>query len=143
MIKKIKYILILSAIFIIAMYTQSFARITTNDPTVNSGETVKITINSQEPVASGAISVSSNSGLTFVDVSGGTKNGQTVAFAKEGNITTGLATYTFKAPATTENKTYKVTFSAVDMADEEGNPVDNSSATAIVTVKGTGSNKIR
>jgi len=137
MVKKIKYILILSAIFIIAMYSQSFARITTNDPTVNSGETVKITINSQEPVASGAISISSNSGLTFVNVTGGTKNGQTVAFAKEGNITSGLAEYTFKAPETAENKTYTVTFSAVDMADEEGNPIANSSATATVKVKGS------
>ncbi len=52
MIKKVRNVFLLSILFTIGMCTHSFARITTNDPTVNSGETVTITINSQEPVAS-------------------------------------------------------------------------------------------
>jgi len=138
MINKVKYILILSVIFVVAMCTKSFAGITTNAASVESGGTVTLNISSQEPVASGAISVTSDGGLTFVDVTGGTKNGSTLAFSKSENITSGLATYTFKAPTVTETKTYTVKFSSVDMADEEGNEVKASSATATVTVKGNG-----
>ena len=135
MIKKIKYILFMILIFTLVLSIKSFARITTNDPTVNSGETVKITINSQEGVASGAINITSNSGLTFESVTGGTANGTRVAFAMSDNKTNGIATYTFKAPNVTENKTYTVVFSSEDMADKDGNPISSSTATATVTVK--------
>lgn len=135
MIKKIKFIILLSFIFIIGMCTSTFARITTNDPTVKSGEKVTIKISSQEPVASGAIKMTSNSGLTFQSASGGTVNGSFVAFSKENNVTSGIVTYTFKAPEVTETKTYKIVFSSQDMADENGNTVASSSATATVTVK--------
>lgn len=135
MIKKIKYIFLLTIIFTIGIYTKSFARITTNDPTVNSGETVTITINSQEPVASGGIKLTSNEGLTFKSVSGGITNGTLVAFSKSNNVTSGIATYTFIAPQVTENKVYKLQFTSQDMGDENGNPVNSSTATATVTVK--------
>lgn len=133
--KKLKYILFMILIFTIVLSIKSFARISTNDPTVNSGELVTITINSQEGVASGAIDISSNSGLTFKSVSGGTANGTRVAFAMSDNKTSGIVTYTFQAPAVTENKTYKVVFSSFDMADKDGNPISSSTATATVTVK--------
>lgn len=140
MTKKLKIAFLLSIIFWIGISTHSFARIKTNDPTVTSGETVTITIRSEEPVASGAIKITSNDGLTFKSASGGTVNGNLVAFAKTNNETSGLATYTFTAPEVSEDKTYKVVFTSQDMADENGNPVASSSATATVTVKKSGNN---
>lgn len=133
--KKIKYILLLSIIFIIMINAKSFGKITTNDPTVNSGETVTITINSQEGVASGAINITSNEGLTLQSASGGEVNGTLVAFSKTDNMTTGIATYTFKVPTITETKAYKVVFSSQDLADKNGNTIASSTATATITVK--------
>ena len=152
MVKKIKYLLLFSFTIILALCTKSQARITTNDPTVSSGETVTITISSQEKVASGAINVTSNGGLTFVKASGGQTNGTLVAFAGTENKTSGIATYTFKTPTVTKTQTYKVVFASRDMANVDGELVNSSSATATVTVKakqtnnnnnssGTGSNK--
>lgn len=135
MVKKIKYVFLLTIVFAMGLCTHSFARITTNDPTVNSGDTVTITISSQEPVASGAITISSNDGLIFKSAAGGTVNGNMVAFSKANNVTSGIATYTFTAPEVSEDKTYKVVFASQDMADEEGNVVASSSATATVKVK--------
>ena len=135
MIKKFKYAFLLSIFFTIGICTHSFARITTNDPTVNSGETVTIVINSQEPVASGAINISQNSGLIFKSVSGGTANGTLVAFSKTNNSTSGIATYTFTAPEVSKDTVYKLVFSSQDMADENNNAIANSTATATVTVK--------
>ncbi len=152
MVKKIKYLLLFSFTIILALCTKSQARITTNDPTVSSGETVTITISSQEKVASGAINVTSNGGLTFVKASGGQTNGTLVAFAGTENKTSGIATYTFKTPTVTKTQTYKVVFASRDMANVDGELVNSSSATATVTVKakqinnnnnssGTGNNK--
>lgn len=135
MLKKIKYIIILGIIFCIALYTKSYARITSNDPTVNSGGTVTITISSQEGVASGAINITSNSGLTFNSVSGGIANGTRVAFAKAENVTSSLVTYTFTAPTVSEDKKYTVVFQSEEMADADGNPIASSTATSTVTVK--------
>ncbi len=134
--KKIRYVLFFIIFFIIVLNGKSFARITTNDPTVNSGDSaITITVNSQEGVASGAIDIQSNDGLTLKSVTGGTVNGSLVAFATQENKTNGLATYTFEVPNVTETKTYKVVFFSKDMADKEGNPVESSTATATVTVK--------
>lgn len=135
MIKKLKISFLLSIIFWVGICTHSFARIKTNDPTVNSGGTVTITIRSDEPVASGAIKITSNNGLIFKSASGGTVNGNLVAFSKTNNETSNIATYTFTAPEVSEDKTYKVVFSSQDMADENGNAIASSSATATVTVK--------
>lgn len=138
MIKKIKYILLLSLIFILVLCAKSYARITTNDPTVNSGESVTITVNSQEAVASGGINISSNGGLTFKSAKSGSNspvNGTFVSFSYTENQTSGLAVYTFTAPTVTETTTYKVVFSAQDMANAEGATVADSTATATVTVK--------
>ena len=135
MIKKIKYILYMILLFAILAYGDSYARITTNDPSVNSGETVTITINSQEPVASGAVNISSNSGLTFVKAEGGTVNGTLVAFAGTDNKTSNIAKYTFTAPTVNTDTTYKVVFASKDMSNKDGNSVSDSTATATVTVK--------
>ena len=137
MIKKIRYVFLLSILFTIGICTNSFARITTNDPTVNAGETVTITISSQEPVASGAIKLESNNGLTLKGTSGGTESAdkKLVAFSKTNNATSGLVTYTFTAPDVSKDTVYKVVFSSQDMANENGTAIANSSATATVTVK--------
>lgn len=138
MVKKIKYILLLSLIFILILCAKSYARITTNDPTVNSGEIVTITVNSQEGVASGGINISSNGGLTFKSAKSGSNspvNGTFVSFSYTENKTSGLAVYTFTAPTVTETTTYKVVFAAQDMANAEGTTVSDSTATATVTVK--------
>ncbi len=135
MIKKIRYVLLLSFVIILGLCTKSQARITTTDPTVSSGGTATITINSQEEVAYGAIDVTSNGGLTFVSASGGQANGTLVAFAGTENKTKGIATYKFKVPTVTETKTFKVVFKSQDMGNADGEEVASSSATATVTVK--------
>ena len=135
MTKKIKYILLFSILIILGFCTKSQARITTSDPTVESGGTATITINSQEPVAYGSIDVTSTGGLTFSSVSGGTANGTKVAFAGTENKTSGIATYKFKVPTVAKTTTYKVVFSSNDMGTAEGKIVSSSSATATVTVK--------
>lgn len=135
MIKKIRYILLLSFIILLGLCTKSQARITTSDPTVSSGGTATITINSQEEVAYGAIDVTSNGGLTFVSASGGQANGTLVAFAGTENKTKEIAIYKFKVPTVTETKTFKVVFQSQDMGNKDGEEVASSSATATVTVK--------
>lgn len=135
MIKKIKYIILFSILTIWVLCTKSEARITTSDPTVESGGTATITINSQEPVAYGAIDVTANGGLTFVSVDGGTANGTKVAFSGTENKTSGLATYKFKVPTVTQTTTYKVEFTSMDMGNASLEEVASSSATATVTVK--------
>ncbi len=135
MIKKVKFIILFSILFALGLCTQSQARITTTDPTVESGGTATITINSQEAVANGAIDVTNSGGLTFSSVSGGTANGTKVAFAGTENKKSGLATYKFKVPTVSKTTTYKVTFASVDMGTAEGETVASSTATATVTVK--------
>lgn len=135
MTKKIKYMLLFSILIILGLCTKSQARITTSDPTVESGGTATITINSQEGVASGSIDVADNGGLTFVSVSGGPAKGTRVAFAGTDNKKSNIATYKFKVPSVTKTTTYKVVFSSEDMTTAEGKEVSSSSATATVTVK--------
>lgn len=139
MIKKLKFIIFFSILIILALCTQSQARITTSDPTVESGGTATITINSQEPVAYGAIDVTSDGGLTFVSVSGGVANGTNVAFSSAENKTSGIVTYKFKVPTVTKTTTYKVQFTSADMGTPDGE-VPSSSATATVTVKAKSTN---
>ena len=135
MTRKIKYILLFSFLIILGLCTKSQARITTSDPTVSSGGTATITINSQEPVSSGAINVVSDGGLTFVSASGGENNGTFLAFAGSSNKTSGIATYKFKVPTVSKTTTYKVTFSATDMTNADNEEIADSQATATVTVK--------
>ena len=114
----------------------SQARIVTNDPTVESGGTVTINVTSQEVVYGYRVSISSNSGLTFVNATGGTTNGNVVANTTTSG-TQSLATYTFTAPEVTQDTTYTVTFLGEGIVlDSEANSLGpSSSATATVTVK--------
>ena len=141
MTRKIKFILLFSLLIILGLCTKSQARITTSDPTVESGGTATITINSQEGVAYGSIDVTSSGGLTFVSVSGGTANGTKVAFAGTENKKSSIATYKFKVPTVTKTTTYKVVFASADMGTAEGESVASSNATATVTVKAKSSSE--
>ena len=142
MTKKIKYILLLGILILLGLCTKSQARITTSDPTVSSGGTATITINSQETVGGGSIDVSSNGGLTFVSASSsyGVANGTLVAFSSASGVSSGIATYTFRVPEVDETTTYRVTFTASDMTTATGGAVSSSQATATVTVRGSSSN---
>jgi len=137
MTKKIKFIFLLTFLLVLGLCTKAEARITTSDPKTKPGGTVTITINSQEPVASGGIKMTSNGGLTFISASSaiGHANGGFVAFSDSKNHTSGIATYTLKVPNVDKTTTYKVTFSSQDMADATGAEVASSSATATVTVE--------
>ena len=141
MTKKIKYILLLGFLILLGLCTKSQARITTSDPTVSSGGTATITINSQETVGGGSIDVSSNGGLTFVSASSsyGVANGTLVAFSSASGVSSGIATYTFRVPKVDKTTTYRVTFTASDMTTPTGGAVSSSQATATVTVRGSSS----
>ena len=133
--RKLFYTILLFFVILVALNCRVYARITTSDPTVNSGENATITISSQEGVASGAINVLSDGGLTLVSTSGGTQKGTLVAFAKSENKKSGIVTYVFKTPEVTETKKYQVEFQSQDMADVDGNSIEGTKAPATVTVK--------
>jgi len=118
----------------------AWARVISTDPTVSSGETVSITLTTTNAVSSFKASLVDAGGLTFVSVTrgsgfdNGAANGSTVNGATTGEPTKTLATYTFKAPETTETKKYTVTFQVTGMDNEA-----DTTNTSTVTVKGTGS----
>ncbi len=116
------------------------ARIYTNDPTVNSGGTVTVTVTSQETVGAYTVEISSNSGVTFTGVSGpsGVTTQRKGTNGITGITTTGtntLAYYTFSVPTVTSDTTYQVVFASSDMADVNLGTVASSTATATITVK--------
>lgn len=115
------------------------ARITTNDPTVKSGETFTISVNSQEVVDGYKVGISSNSGLTFISASGGVTNGNVVANTNNSG-TQNLATYTFKAPEVSVDTTYTVAFSAEGVIIHGTDNRTSSTATATVKVKANENN---
>lgn len=136
MTKKSFFKILLLVVFIILLgTTTSKAAIYASNKTVNSGESVSISITSNVAVLSYKVEMTSNGGLTFVTSSGGTGAGTSVITDAKATGMKSLATYTFKAPTVTKDTTYKVTFSATAMEDENFNPVSNSTATATITVK--------
>lgn len=106
-----------------------------NLTTVDSGETVKITVSSQELVDGYKVSISSNDGLTFVSATGGmVVSGQVVSGVSEAG-TKELAVYTFTAPEVTKDTTYNVTFNVEGLILHDTEEKTTGSATAKVTVK--------
>ena len=134
--KKIFLKISVIALFILLINTKtSNAAISASSKTVNSGENVSILVTSDVPILSYKVTMSNNSGLTFVTSSGGTGAGTaTITDAKATGMTS-LATYTFKAPTVATDTTYAVTFTATAMEDENFNPVANSTTTATIKVK--------
>lgn len=121
------------------------ARIYTNDPTVQSGGSVTITVSSQEKVGTYTVAISSNNGVTFTGVSGpsGVTTEKKGANGITGMTTAGtntLAYYTFSVPTVTSDTTYKVVFTSSDLADTNLATVASTTATATITVKAPVSN---
>lgn len=121
---------------ILGIYTvESCAAISASSKTVNSGDTVSISVTSNVPVISYKVTMTDSGGLNFKTSSGGTGEGTaTITDAKATGMKS-LATYTFTAPNVSSDTTYTVKFSASAMEDEDLNEVQNSSTTATVTVK--------
>lgn len=138
-----KYILKIFLLTLIALGIGTIkcqARIYTNDPTVNSGGNVTITVSSQEKVGTYTVAISSNSGVTFTGVSGvsGVTTERKGANGITGITTAGtntLAYYTFSVPTVTSDTTYKVVFASSDLADTNLGVIAPSTATATITVK--------
>ena len=132
---KILRILLLT-ILIIALYNvTSNAAISATSSTVNSGENVSISISSNIPVLSYAVTVTNNGGLTLINSSGGTGEGTSTITNASSSGMTNLATFTFRVPTVSTDSTYSVRFNATIMEDEEFNSIPDSSATATITVK--------
>ncbi len=128
--KKISIIMIITILIFSMLQIKSFAsgKYTSNDPTVTSGENVSITINSSELLQNYDLSISSNGGLTLLNVvaNNAAVNNQTgqISFATLETGVTKLGTYTFKTPEVSSTSTYKVVFN-----------VNGVSNTSTVTVK--------
>lgn len=128
------FIIIVS--IILAKNTFSYAKVTTNDPTVESNGEVKITVSTTTAVSCFKIQLIDAGGLTFQSAvknssfDNGSSNGSTINGATTGQPSTTLATYTFKAPEVTENKKYTVKFSISNMDKEE-----DTTNTSTVTIK--------
>lgn len=132
---KILSAIILTFLILILSKNESNAAISASSKTVNSGESVSISISSNIPVCSYIITMTSDGGLTFVNSSGGTGAGtKTITDASSSGMTS-LATYTLKAPVVSSDTTYTVSFSASAMEDENLTAIANDSATAKITVK--------
>lgn len=133
--------IVLLMIIMLALGTiVSNATITVNSQTVNSGEQVTISVNSNQALGAYKVSVTDNGGLTFVTSTGQEGAGKTVISGSSTSGVTNLATFTFKTPSVTENKTYNVVISATGMETPNLEAVSDSSATATITVKAPNSN---
>ena len=113
--------------------------VTASEITVNSGEEITITLTSTVSLAGYTVSVDSSDGCTFKSVSApsgvnGNKNGSTIGGVSNDGTKT-LATYKFTAPSVTEDKKYSIKFSITGILGADDEELDNTSATAAVTVK--------
>ena len=136
MLKRIIRSLIMTFLLIGLYQITSSAALSVNSASVESEETVTISVNSDVAVKSYKVSVTSNSGLTFISSSGGTGSGTTtITNATAGSGITNLATFVFKAPNVENITTYKVTFSATAMENSNFEAVSDSNATSTITVK--------
>lgn len=113
----------------------SYGKASTNDPTVESGGTVKITVSTSTAVSCFKIELSDAGGLTFQSVVRnsifvGSTNGTTINGASSESSSTTLATYTFKVPEVSETKKYSVKFYVYNMDTET-----DTTTTSTVTVK--------
>lgn len=137
--KKISIIIFFTVVLIGFMCTKSNAAISATSATVNSGDTVSIKITSNPGVATYKVNLTNNGGLTFLSCSGGTVGGTSVADTQNKNMTS-LATYNFRVPTVSTDTTYTVTFSATGMETVDLQSIDNSTASAKITVRGNSNN---
>lgn len=131
---KILRIGLLVCAFIMFFSVNVDAKVTSTDPSVQSGGDVTITLKSSESAYAYKITLADAGGLTFVSASSsaGQANGSTANGASTSGVTT-LATYKFKAPTVSETKKYSVKFNVSVSTDGEN--FTSSTNTSSVTVK--------
>lgn len=118
--KRISVILGIFLFILITLNVTSNAGYASNDPTVNSGETITITVTSSENLQNFDLKLENYSGLTYLGCSNSSDaaivniNTGAISYATAGTGTKTLGTYTFKAPEVSQKSTYKVTFSVND-----------------------------
>lgn len=133
---KVLSILIFSIIFIGLMTTASIAGISASSQTVNSGETVTITVTSSQPVGACTLTLTDAGGLTLKSssTSNGEANGDLISIASSSGVTS-LGSYTFTTPSVTSDTKYTIRFSATAMETPDVNAIADSTASATITVK--------
>ena len=126
------------AVMFIAICTISNAAISTNDPTVNSGETVTIKVKSNVALTSYRVKANNECGLELISSTGGEgKNTLEITNYSDDGISD-LATFVFRVPTVTKDTTYKMTFLGTIMEQYVNGDyiaVPNDDATATITVK--------
>lgn len=147
--KKILSILFFSTLFIICLNTKVNASYHATDRTVNSEESVSITITSTSGLENFDIECTNTGGLTYKSCSSITgavvnSSGKTISYAMIGGNAKTLGTYKFTAPKVTEQKIYNVVF------DVNGSTVtskvivkpksDNNNNNTATTTKSTNAN---
>lgn len=138
---KILGILIFIGILLGLCTVTSFGAISANSKTVNSGDSVTITVSSSQAVGACTLKCTDAGGLSLSssNTSSGQANGNSISISSSSGVTT-LGTYTFKTPSVTSDTTYTVKFSATGMEDTNLNSIANSSTSAKITVKAPSSN---
>ncbi len=130
---------VLFMLLLLGISTISYGAISATSKTVNSGETVTISVSSSETLGAYAIEVTNNGGLTFVSA-----NPPSVAAASGTKITgsatsgvTSLGSFTFRAPTVSKDTNYYVKISST-LAEGIAPSFTNyplTTATATITVK--------
>ena len=119
-------ILIFSEMFLVTLILlaiKSNAGYSSNDPEVKSGETITISIVSNENLQNYDLQLVSYNGLTYKGCSSSSESAAVnsgtgkIAYATLGAGTKNLGTYTFVAPEVTEKTTYKVSFKINDVTN--------------------------
>lgn len=108
---------------LILLAIKSNAGYSSNDPEVKSGETITISIVSNENLQNYDLQLVSYNGLTYKGCSSSSESAAVnsgtgkIAYATLGAGTKNLGTYTFVAPEVTEKTTYKVSFKINDVTN--------------------------
>lgn len=119
-VKELKIILLTFLCLLIGI-TVSKAGYSANNPEVESGGNVSITISSTTALDAYNVDLKSNGGLSFIGCSKSESgaivniNGSSIGYMNMSGSTKNLGTYKFKVPTVTEKKTYTVEFS-IDQA---------------------------
>lgn len=137
--KKKLLIMILFMLLLLGISTISYGAISATSKTVNSGESVTISVSSSETLGAYAIQVTDNGGLTFVSSSapaGFAANGAKISGASTTGVTS-LGSFTFKVPSVSTDTNFyvKISSSGTEGPGPNYANVDPSTAKATITVK--------
>lgn len=130
---------VLFMLLLLGISTISYGAISATSKTVNSGETVTISVSSSDTLGAYEIQVTNNGGLTFVSA-----NPPSVAAASGTKITgsatsgvTSLGSFTFRAPTVSKDTNYyvKISSTLAEGIAPSFTEYPLSTATATITVK--------